>query len=119
MTTANLGVERLAVVIPVREMAAGLAMWEELLGVSPTFVDGKRWAQFDTPSGRLCLAGTDRPTKHISVMLKVATDRLGDARTMLADRNFVVDEIHEGPHESRFTAQDPSGTEIVLYAPKR
>jgi hypothetical protein len=98
-------------------MSAGVSLWEELLGVAPTFVDGDRWAQFDTPSGRVCLAGSDRSSDNISALLKVGDGRLEEARSAFAQRGFAVESVEDGAHERRCTVHYGPGSALVLYEP--
>ena len=63
-------IESFATVVPVPNLADGVAFWSSLLGVEPTFVDGDRWAQFDMGGRRIALAGTDRFSEVPSLMLR-------------------------------------------------
>jgi hypothetical protein len=110
-------VNRVAIAVPVTDMATGVSLWEDLLGVAPTFVDGDRWAQFDTPSGRVCLAGADRSSDHTVAMLKVADGQLEPARSAFAEQGYIVEAIDEGAHERRCTVRDGNGSFAVLYEP--
>jgi hypothetical protein len=98
-------------------MSAEVSLWAGLLGVAPTFVDGDRWAQFDTPSGRVCLAGSDRSSDNIAALLKVADGRLEAARSAFAQQGFAVEPVENGAHERRCTVHYGPGGVIVLYEP--
>ncbi|WP_169946675.1 VOC family protein [Microbispora sp. H11081] len=105
----------LAPVVPCADLGAAVEAWSALLGTTPTFVDGDRWAQFDLPSGRLALAGTDQATAAPSVMVKVAG--VEHARERAAALGLTVGEIEEGPHERRCVVRGPSGWDVVFYSP--
>jgi hypothetical protein len=107
-------VESFSTVIPVPDLAEGVAFWARLLGVGPTFVDGDRWAQFDVGGRRLALAGSDRFAYVPSVMVKV--DDVEAAREQLMAAGADVSEIADGAHERRFTAVAPGGWTIAVYA---
>lgn len=109
-----MAIESFATVLPVPDLAAGVAFWQELLGVAPTFVDGDRWAQFDVDGRRIALAGTDRVADIPSLMLK-ASD-LEATRDALAALGAVVSEIRQGPHERRFEATTPGGWTVAVYS---
>lgn len=108
-------VEKLATVLPVDDMAAGVAAWSALLGVAPTFVDGDRWAQFDVAGSRLALAGVDRASDAAGVMIKVAD--LDGVHVRLAEAGFAPQAIETGPHERRFAVTMPGGWAATLYQP--
>jgi catechol 2,3-dioxygenase-like lactoylglutathione lyase family enzyme len=109
-------IQNVATVLPVPDLAEGVAFWREVLGVEPTFVDGDRWAQFDVHGSRIALAGTDRFADAPSLMLKsVSLDAAREAfRVAGADASEIVD----GAHERRFTATTPGGTTVAVYTPR-
>lgn len=108
-------IEKLSIVLPVPDLSAAVAVWRELLGVDPTFVDGDRWAQFDHAGGRLALAGTDRPADEPGVMVKVAD--LDAACERLRRAGCTVGEPSTGAHERRVAATGPGGWPIIVYSP--
>ena len=108
--------EKISVVLPVPDLAAAVAVWREVLGTDPTFVDGDRWAQFDHASGRLALAGTDRVADEAGVMVKVAD--LDAACEQLRQAGCAVGEPSLGEHERRAVATGPGGWPIILYSPR-
>lgn len=103
-------------VLPVEDVQAAARVWERLLGVAPTFVDGDRWAQFDIAGRRIALAGTDRVSDQAGVMIKVGD--LAVARAAAVAAGLSVTEPQEGPHEVRCVATAPGGWPVVLYAAK-
>ncbi|MEN3540965.1 VOC family protein [Microbispora sp. ZYX-F-249] len=105
----------LAPVVPCTDLGTAVETWSALLGTTPTFVDGDRWAQFDLPSGRLALAGTDQATTAPSVMVKVPD--VEQARERAAALGLTVGEIEQGPHERRCTVHGPNGWDVVFYCP--
>jgi hypothetical protein len=106
---------RVASVIPSNDLGRSVSLWERVLGTPPTFVDGTRWAQFDTPAGRVCLAGTDRGAEGVALMLKI-DGRLDEARQDFVEAGFDVTNIEAGPHELRCVATDSAGAVVILYA---
>lgn len=108
-------VEKLSMILPVPDLAAAVAVWKEVLGTEPTFVDGDRWAQFDHAGARLALAGTDRVSDQAGVMVKVKD--LDEACSRLRQAGCTVGEASTGAHERRATATGPGGWPIVVYAP--
>src|SRR2546425_4447571 len=110
-----MAIESFATVLPVPDIAEGVAFWQALLGVAPTFVDGDRWAQFDVGGRRIALSGSDSLADVPSLMLK--SSDLEATRDALATFGSVVSEIAQGPHERRFEATTPGGWKIAVYAP--
>lgn len=108
-------VEKLATVLPVKDMEAAVGAWSALLGAQPTFVDGDRWAQFDVAGSRLALAGADRSTDAAGVMVKVAD--LDAVYARLTEAGFAPASIETGPHERRFAVTMPGGWAATLYQP--
>lgn len=108
-------VEKISTVLPVPDLGEAVAVWSEVLGVDPTFVDGDRWAQFDHAGARLALAGTDRLADEPGVMLKVAD--LDAACEALRRAGCKVGEPSTGAHERRVAATGPGGWPIVVYSP--
>ena len=108
-------VEKISMVLPVPDLAAAVAVWTEVLGSEPTFVDGDRWAQFDHAGARLALAGTDRPADAPGVMVKVSD--LDMACEGLRKAGCTVGEPSEGAHERRAAATGPGGWPIIVYSP--
>jgi hypothetical protein len=102
-------------VMPSSDLAQDVALWQGLLGVAPTFVDGDRWAQFDVGAGRLALAGRDRVSVVRGFMLMVVD--LEAARADAEALGLQVGLIEVGPHERRCVALGGHGAPIVLYAP--
>jgi hypothetical protein len=109
-------ISSLATVLPVDDVAAAAKVWQALLGVAPTFVDGDRWAQFDVAGRRLALAGTDRVSDQPGVMIKV--DDLAAARAAALAAGLTVGDDQIGSHETRFTALAPGGWPATFYAPR-
>lgn len=109
-------VGRLSFVVPVPAVTDAVNLWQLLLGIEPTFVDGDRWAQFDHGEIRLSLAGTDRSSDRPGPMAKVKN--LAEVRELLVDRGLRVSEITEGPHELRAVATLPGGWPLILYTSK-
>jgi len=108
-------VEKIATVLPVEDLQAGVEAWSVLLGAKPTFVDGDRWAQFDVAGSRLALAGADRTADTAGVMVKVAD--LAGIHARLAEAGFAPGAIENGPHERRFAVAMPGGWVATLYQP--
>jgi hypothetical protein len=110
-----MNVERIATVIPVADLASAVEAWTTLLGATPTFVDGDRWAKFDVAGARIALAGSDRTSDDPGLMLKVPD--LDEARAQAQAQGLAVTEPQMGPHEVRATVTGPGGVPVVLYAP--
>ena len=108
-------VEKLSMVLPVPDLAVAVAVWTEVLGIEPTFVDGDRWAQFDHAGARLALAGTDRLADKPGVMVKVKD--LDTACEVLRQAGCTLGEPSTGAHERRVAATGPGGWPIIAYSP--
>jgi len=106
--------DSIAMVLPVSNLGSVARLFEQLLGIAPTFVDGEKWAQFDPPGGRLCLAGTDRTFVSAGLMIKV-TD-LTAARQQAERLGLTTGPIENGVHESRFVANGPDAWPLIFYA---
>jgi len=101
-------------VVPVPDLAAGVAEWSVMLGVEPTFVDGDRWAQFDVGGTRLALAGTDRPGEAVGVMVKV--DEIVAHVGALRGAGLEVEDPTQGAHEMRSQVTHADGSQTMLYS---
>lgn len=108
-------VEKVATVVPVDDLERAVRRWTALLGTEPTFVDGDRWAQFDIAGARIALAGTDRASDAVGLMLKV--DDLDAARAAATQAGLTVGEVETGPHELRAVATGDAAP-VVFYTPK-
>jgi predicted enzyme related to lactoylglutathione lyase len=107
---------RFTPVLPVPDLTFAVAFWSQALGVDPAFVDGDRWAQFDTGDGRrLALSGTDRVADEPALMAKV--DDLDQASAQLEAAGGEVGPVEQGAHERRCTVLTPGGWTLVLYSP--
>ncbi|MEM9608579.1 MAG: VOC family protein [Actinomycetota bacterium] len=106
--------DKLAAVVPVDDLAAAVAWWEDLLGVEPTFVDGDRWAQFDLGGTRLALAGADRTDDRPGVLVKVPD--VDARRGELLAAGVTVGELEVGPHETRCTVDGAGPVSVTLYS---
>jgi hypothetical protein len=107
--------ERVSVVIPTADLTTAVAFWERRLGVAPTFVDGDRWAQFDTPTGRVSLAGSDGASDRTALSLKLRAGELDEARSAFQSSGYTVGPTEAGPHEQRCIARDDAGAVVLLY----
>ncbi|MCH1614083.1 MAG: hypothetical protein L7S47_00090 [Acidimicrobiales bacterium] len=93
-----------SVVIPVESMDEAVGQWSTLLGVEPTFVDGDRWAQLDIGDTRLSLAGSDRSSDEVGLLIKVSDARA--ARLSLIELGFKTGSMVSGSHEERFNVEN-------------
>lgn len=93
-----------SVVIPVESMDEAVGQWSTLLGVEPTFVDGDRWAQLDIGETRLSLAGSDRSSDEVGLLIKVSDARA--ARLSLIELGFKTRSLVSGSHEERFNVEN-------------
>ena len=96
-------------VIPVTDIKAAVESWERLLGLSPTFVDGDRWAQFDVGGTRISLAGSDITSDNPGILIK--TECLETLHESLKESGVTVGELVDGIHETRF---DVHGFEVPV-----
>jgi hypothetical protein len=111
---ATMDIQGMATVLPVDDVAEAAAVWAQLLGAAPSFVDGDRWAQFDVGGRRLALAGTDRVSNLPGLMIKVSD--LAEARARAEAQGLTVGPVEQGPHEMRCLVEAPGGWPVVLYS---
>lgn len=111
-----MAVEKLNPVLAAADLAGAADFWETLLQISPTFVDGERWAQFDVGPTRIALAGCDWPFEDVAIMLKVA-DIQGEVDRLSA-AGIAISGVEAGAHELQAALKDPSGRSIILYQPQ-
>ncbi|MGH6985286.1 MAG: VOC family protein [Caulobacteraceae bacterium] len=104
----------LSPVLPVADLESAVKAWSALLGAAPRILDGDRWARFDSPAGRLALAGTDRDSDRAGVMIKV--DDLAPVRAEAERLGLSPGPEREGLHERRFTFNAPGGWPVTVYA---
>lgn len=107
-------IEKISTMCVVGDMSVAVAAWSCALEVSPTFVDGERWAQFDVAGARIALAGTDRSAERAGVLAKVAD--LDMVHRRLSEIGLTPTAIEAGPHERRFTVPMPGDASLTLYA---
>ena len=93
-----------SVVIPVESMNEAVGQWSALLGVEPTFVDGDRWAQLDIGDTRLSLAGSDRISDEVGLLIKVSDARA--SQLSLIELGFKTGSLVTGNHEERFNVEN-------------
>lgn len=105
----------LAAIFPAARLADGVRFMADVLGVEPTFVDGRRWAQFDLGGARLALASGAESSGAAQVMVKVADAAAAAER--LARAGYDVAGPVAGPHEVRFSVTGPDGWSVVGYEP--
>ena len=92
------------VVIPVESMNEAVGKWSALLRVEPTFVDGDRWAQLDIGDTRLSLAGSDRSSDEVGLLIKVSDARA--SQLSLIELGFKTGSLVTGNHEERFNVEN-------------
>ena len=105
-----------SVVIPVESMDEAVNQWSALLGVEPTFVDGDRWAQLDIGETRLSLAGSDRSSDEVGLLIKVSDARA--SQLSLIELGFTTGPLVSGSHEERFNVEDLS-VPVTFYSKAR
>ncbi|MFX0577537.1 VOC family protein [Nocardia nepalensis] len=107
-------IERLGTIFPADNLTAAIDLLVAVLGATPTFVDGDRWAQFDIGPTRIMLAGADeRDIPSLAVKVGDLDATLARLRTA----GFAADDPVTGPHERRTSVRPSleSPWAIVLY----
>lgn len=103
----------------VKDMDQAVSFYQDVLGLDVKFRDGDRWTQFDVNGVAVALAdpseGTVPPGGGGTVVLEV--DDLADMRTKLTESGVQVNDIVSmGDHGSYFTATDPAGNVVQIFA---
>lgn len=103
----------------VDNMDAAVSFYQGVLGLDVKFRDGDRWTQFDVNGVDVALAdpseGSVRPGGGATVVLEV--DDLGDMRDKLTAAGVTVNEtVDMGGHGKYFTAVDPAGNIVQIFA---
>ena len=103
----------------VKDMDKAVGFYQDILGLNIKFRDGDRWTQFDVNGVAVALAdpseGTVPPGGGGTVVLEV--DDLGEMRDTLTRNGVTVNDIVDmGGHGRYFTAVDPAGNIVQIFA---
>lgn len=103
----------------VKDMDKAVGFYRDILGLNIKFRDGDRWTQFDVNGVAVALAdpseGTAPPGGGGTVVLEV--DDLGEMRDRLTRNGVAVNDIVDmGGHGRYFTATDPAGNIVQIFA---
>lgn len=103
----------------VNDMHAAVGFYRDVLGLDVKFRDGDRWTQFDVNGVGVALAdpseGSVPPGGGATVVLEV--DDLGAMRDKLVAAGATVnDTVDMGGHGRYFTAVDPAGNIVQIFA---
>lgn len=103
----------------VKDMDKAVSFYQDILGLTLKFRDGDRWTQFDVNGVAVALAdpseGTVPPGGGGTVVLEV--DDLEDMRGKLTQNGVQVNDIVDmGGHGRYFTATDPAGNIVQIFA---
>ena len=103
----------------VKDMDKAVGFYQDILGLNIKFRDGDRWTQFDVNGVAVALAdpseGTVPPGGGGTVVLEV--DDLGEMRAKLTQNGVQVNDIVDmGGHGHYFTATDPAGNIVQIFA---
>ena len=67
-------------------------------------MDGDRWAQLDIGDTRLSLAGSDRSSDEVGLLIKVSDARA--SQLSLIELGFKTGSLVTGNHEERFNVEN-------------
>lgn len=103
----------------VDNMDAAVGFYRDVLGLNVKFRDGNRWTQFDVNGVAVALAdpseGAVPPGGGATVVLEV--DDLQEMREKLLRQGVPVHDIVDmGGHGKYFTAKDPAGNIVQIFA---
>lgn len=103
----------------VNNMDESVAFYKDVIGLNVKFRDGNRWTQFDVNGVGVALAdpseGSVPPGGGATVVLEV--DNLLEMREKLTQQGIHVNDIVDmGGHGKYFTAKDPSGNVVQIFA---
>ena len=103
----------------VKDMDKAVGFYQDILGLNIKFRDGDRWTQFDVNGVAVALAdpseGSVPPGGGGTVVLEV--DDLGEMRDKLTQNGVTVNDIVDmGGHGRYFTAVDPAGNIVQIFA---
>ena len=103
----------------VKDMDKAVGFYQDILGLNIKFRDGDRWTQFDVNGVAVALAdpseGTVPPGGGGTVVLEV--DDLAETRDTLTQNGVKVNDIVDmGGHGRYFTAVDPAGNIVQIFA---
>ena len=103
----------------VKDMDRAVTFYRDLLGLNIKFRDGNRWTQFDVNGVAVALAdpteGTVPPGGGGTVVFEV--DNLMETREKFIQSGVSVNDIVDmGSHGRYFTAKDPEGNIVQIFA---
>ena len=103
----------------VNNMDQAVNFYQDILGLEVKFRDGDRWTQFDVNGVGVALAdpseGSVPPGGGATVVLEV--EDLGEMREKLAQNGVTVNAtVDMGGHGKYFTAVDPAGNIVQIFA---
>lgn len=105
------------IIMPVTDMDASCAFYERLLGRSPAFRDGDRWAQFDAGGVTVALAGPGGGFDGGHPALGIKAADAAAAQGLAEHAAGVVPAERRGAHEVSYLFTDPHGHAVLVYAP--
>ncbi len=103
----------------VNNMDQAVAFYQDILGLEVKFRDGDRWTQFDVGGVAVALAdpseGSVPPGGGATVVFEV--EDLSEMREKLTQNGVKVNAIVDmGGHGQYFTAVDPAGNIVQIFA---
>ena len=104
------------VMVPVDDITAAIAFYQQLLGLSLQFRDGERFCLLTGNGLTLGLAAhQEKNTVAVAAALKVENTESAVAWLQQAGAMMVSD-VERGPHENRAVLLDPFGNELVIFS---
>src|SRR5262249_48301893 len=109
-----LAIERISILIESNHFDDELAALTSVFG-TPGILDAGKWAQFDPPGGRVCLAPSDTQDSSVAMMINVGS--LTETVVRLRQLGWSVKPVIRGEHEERVEVMTPQGRRLIAYRP--
>ncbi|MFK8250632.1 VOC family protein [Ancylobacter terrae] len=99
------------------ELAESRRFYEAVLGLTPKFVDGERWVQYDAGGANFAVGAPEEfPDGASGAVAVFEVADLDAHRSAIAAAGLaVVGNRDMGPHGRTLTLIDPSGNYVQLY----
>jgi catechol 2,3-dioxygenase-like lactoylglutathione lyase family enzyme len=101
----------------VADMDAAYDFYANVLGLTPKFRDGDRWAAFDVAGTTFALEGERSAGASRGATVSLRVQGLDELVSQLRQRGAQVGEVRSGQHERTAEVTDPSGNVFLLYEP--
>lgn len=103
------------VILPVTDLRAGLAFYEDALGLSVAMRDGNRYATIDAGPIKLALAAPEERRIESGPAVAFKGGSLDAVVARLTARGIAAGMESIGAHQRSIEIRDPGGNAVIFY----